>query len=410
MGQCCKYANGKCENGEEMNELCTDGLHISNKMKRPFVSFLIKIFLISFLLLSCVFCFSQDLLLNGDFEEENICSEYKVNCAPEAWLTNDDVFNNYFKDAGRAYRGYHSMSIEAGHAKKPYKRTFIRSRFLCGMRKGNQYRLEFFVKSPHRILDSIGVLFSSHDFLFDKRPLQTVKPSFYLADLNKPFKKDSSWQQVVFNYIANGDESFITIANFSKRDISGETGMGKENNFFVFVDAVSLTIMNPKESLCDDWQTAMAEIYDQDERHDFLKRKIRTAKSSDTGPVFSQRNNMTRVDTLVLQEVLFESGSAELYSDSYRLLDSFCRHAVGRKVDSVVVEGHTDNRGTEEMNNQLSSARVQTVLNYFASRSFVRPNRVFARAWGEVRPVADNTTPQGRQRNRRVVVFLYIRE
>jgi outer membrane protein OmpA-like peptidoglycan-associated protein len=393
-----------------MNELCSDDLIISNKMKRHFVSFLVKFFFILFFLLPSFFCFPQNLLLNGDFEEENICSEYHVNCAPEAWLTNDDVFNNYFKDASRAYHGFHCMSIEAGHAKKLYKRTFIRSRFLCGLRKGNQYRLEFYVKSPHRILDSIGVLFSSHDFLFDRRPLQTVTPSFYLADINKPIKKDSSWQQVVFTYTAIGDESFITIANFSKRDITGETGLERENNFFVFIDAVSLMLMNPKESLCDDWQTAMAEIYDQDERHDFLKRKIRAAKAHEPIPFVSQRNNMTRIDTLVLQEVLFESGSAELYDNSYMLLDSFCRQATGRKVDSVVVEGHTDNRGTEEMNNQLSLARVQTVLNYFASRSFVRPNRVFARAWGESRPVADNNTAQGRQRNRRVVVFLYMRE
>jgi len=60
------------------------------------------------------------------------------------------------------------------------------------------------------------------------------------------------------------------------------------------------------------------------------------------------------------------------------------------------------------MNNRLSTARVQTVLNYFASRTFVRPNRIFARAWGESKPVADNHTPGGRQRNRRVVVFVYI--
>ena len=114
------------------------------------------------------------------------------------------------------------------------------------------------------------------------------------------------------------------------------------------------------------------------------------------------------VDTLVLQEVLFESGKADLHRESYLLLDSFCNRTLGGKIDSVIVEGHTDNRGTEDMNNQLSSARVQTVLNYFASRTFVKPNRIIARAWGESRPVADNHTARGRQRNRRVVVFIYI--
>jgi hypothetical protein len=42
--------------------------------------------LLIILLLQAVPAVAQNLLLNGDFEEENICSEYKVNCAPEAWL------------------------------------------------------------------------------------------------------------------------------------------------------------------------------------------------------------------------------------------------------------------------------------------------------------------------------------
>jgi outer membrane protein OmpA-like peptidoglycan-associated protein len=381
-----------------------------NTMKLSFVSLVMRRSIVIIALLFPSSLHSQSLLLNGNFEEENICTEYKVNCAPEAWLTNDDVFNNYFKDANRAYQGWHCMSIEAGNAKKTFTRTFIRSQLLCGLRKGNQYRIEFFVKSPHAILDSLGIFFSSSDFLFDRRPLQTVKPSFYLGDANKQFKKDSSWQQVAFNYTATGEESFITIGNFSKRDITGETGIPHENRFFAFIDAVSLTPLNLNEKLCDDYQDRMAEIYDQDERHEFLRRKIRSGKGNDPLPVVLEPNKIIRIDTLVLQEVLFESGKAQLQKESYLLLDSFSRNAYGRRVDSVVVEGHTDNRGTEEMNNRLSSARVQTVLNYFATRSFVKPNRVFARAWGESRPVADNSTPQGRQRNRRVVVFLYIRE
>jgi len=379
-------------------------------MKPPFVALVIRCSVIISIILFPFFSFSQSLLLNGNFEEENICTEYHVNCAPEAWLTNDDVFNNYFKNAARAYQGEHCMSVEAGHAKRSFKRTFIRSQLLCGLKKESIYRIEFFIKSPHRILDSIGVLFSADDFLFDRRPLQGVKPSFYLKDAGKQFKKDSSWQQIIFDYTASGDESFITIGNFSKRDITGETGIPGENHFFVFIDAVSLVPLNTKESLCDDWQSSMAEIYDQDERHDFLRRKIRARKQHDPLPLVREPNKIAWVDTLVLQEVLFETGKAELQTESYLSLDSFCHKGAGRKIDSVVVEGHTDNRGTEEMNNQLSSARVQTVLNYFASRTLVRPNRIFARAWGESRPVADNRTSEGRQRNRRVVVFLYLRE
>lgn len=381
-----------------------------NTGKRVFVSLLMKFFLIPFLLLLPLFCFSQSLLINGDFEEENICSEYKVNCAPEAWLTNDDVFNNYYKDPEYAYHGSHCMSIIAGQAGKTPRRTFIRSRLLCGLRKGNQYKIEFFIKSLHPVLDSIGIYFTSSDLLFDKRPLQALQPSVFLGDVNKQFKKDSSWQHVSFNYTASGSESFIVIGNFSKKNIAGETGLYLESRFFVYLDLISLVPLNPKENLCEEWQANMGEIYDEDERHDFLKKKIKFGRDRYPQPVILQPNTVSRVDTLVLQELLFESGKSDLYKDSYQLLDSFCLVTIGKKVDSVVVEGHTDNRGSEEMNNLLSSARVQTVLNYFASRTFVKPNRVFARAWGESKPVGNNRTSQGRQRNRRVVVFLYIRE
>ena len=385
-------------------------MQLNNTMKQPFVFLLIKCLVACLFILIPFFCFSQNLILNGGFEEENICTEYKVNCAPEAWLINDDVFNNYFKDPDRAYQGSHCMSIEAGRDRKPFKRTFIRTQLLCGLRKGNHYRVEFFIKSPHRILDSIGIYFSSTDLLFDKRPLQTIEPSLYLANSHKQFKNDSSWQQVVLDYTAKGDESFFAIANFSKRDITGETGIALENRFFAFVDNVSIVPLNPNEKLCDDWQTTMAEIYDQDERHEFLSRNIRHRRAFQPMPVVLEPNKVIRIDTLILQEVLFAVGKADLEKDSYILLDSFCRQVVGKKVDSVVVEGHTDNAGTNELNNRLSSARVQTVLDYFAGRAFVKPNRIVARAWGETKPVADNSTPQGRQRNRRVEVLVYIRE
>ena len=356
-------------------------------------------------------CISQELLLNGGFEEENICLEYKVNCAPEAWLTNAiDVFNNYYKDDNRSYAGGHCMSVQAGHARGSFKRTFIRSQLLCGLRKGNRYRVELFVKSPHHILDSIGINFSPSDPLYDKRATHTITPSLYLADAGSKFSDDSSWHKVSLIYTAKGDESFLSIANFSKRDINGTTGIPLENSFFVYIDNVSVAPVNPNEKLCDDWRVAMANIYDQDERHEFLARNIRNRKAYQPLPLVLQPNKVVRIDTLILQEILFATGKADLEKNTFPLLDSFCRRVMGRDVDSVVVEGHTDNTGSDEMNNRLSSSRVQTVLNYFAGRAFVKPGRIVARAWGETRPVADNSTPKGRQLNRRVEVLVFIRE
>lgn len=363
---------------------------------------------IGLLLLLSGNCFCQNLLVNGDFEEENICTEYKINCAPEAWISNTHGFNNYFKDAKRANAGEHFMAIEAGHSFKPFQRTFIRSRLLCGLRKGNQYRLEFFVKSPHDILDSIGVIFTSFDFLFEQKKLQGINPSFFIKPVAPAFAKDSSWQKVSMIYTASGEESFISIGNFSRRDINGSTNLFMENLFFVFLDGISLTPVNPNESICPEWESNKQDIYDQDERHEFLQRLIRTYRR-DPPTVVIPSTKVVRIDTLVLPDVLFATGKAALQPLSYRVIDSFCSRLTGKQVDSIVVEGHTDNTGTIQINEKLSVDRAVTVEEAIRKRMGQRV-LIIVRGWADSRPVADNSKPAGRERNRRVELLVYIRE
>lgn len=357
---------------------------------------------------------SQNLLTNGGFEDENICTEYHVNCAPAAWISTFNGYSNYYKDANRAYSGTHCIAIEAGHSKIPFSRTFVRSQLLCKMHKGHQYKIEFFVKSRHDILDSIGIYFTSFDFLFFKdKPYEKIIPSMYAADgSNKFVKGDTSWQKVAIDYTAKGDEQYFTLGNFSKRDITGGTGIPKENHFFVFIDDISLIPLDANEKICSDWQTTKEKIYDQHERHEYLNILIRTYAESKKfleSPELSS-TSVTVIDTLVLPDVLFASGKADLEPSSYQLLDSFSKNIIGKQVDSLVVAGHTDSTGTVELNAKLSFDRAKTVVNYFIAKSLVKPEQAVTKGWGSSKPLAENQTPQGRQKNRRVEVFLYIRE
>jgi hypothetical protein len=118
---------------------------------------LIMRFLICIVILLPAYGFNQNLLVNPGFEEENICSEYKVNCAPEGWINNMPSLVYYFNEPLLAHNGSKFVTLIAGHSQKPYYRTFVRSKLLCGLQKGKIYRLELFVKSIHPILDSMGV-------------------------------------------------------------------------------------------------------------------------------------------------------------------------------------------------------------------------------------------------------------
>jgi len=349
----------------------------------------------------------QELLVNGGFEEENICSEYKVNCAPEAWIYTVPSYFYYFKDRALAHGGEHFVSIIAGHAKKPYYRTFVRSRILCGLRKNHTYELRFYIKSLHPILDSIGVYFTSYDFLFEREPYKKITPTLYLKDAVQKPSKSSLWQQIIFQYKATGTESFITFGNFSKADITGPTGLNRENNYFVLLDDVSLRPTDVSEQLCSDWKNTMKDIYAQDERHEYLGREIKESKNKPLQTIRTSITQIQKIDTLVLPDVLFATNSFNLTSEANKVLDSFIISTKKLIVDSIQVHGHTDNRGSYTSNEILSQKRALSVLDYLQPH-FNR--NIQANGWGSSKPVADNNTPGGRQRNRRVEIYLYARE
>ena len=103
--------------------------------------------------------------------------------------------------------------------------------------------------------------------------------------------------------------------------------------------------------------------------------------------------------------ITFKSDSAELDPSFFKVLNSV--NVVVKKYNKTVVEvaGHTDSTGAADYNQKLSERRANSVAQYLESQGLAN-NRVVTVGAGESRPVADNTTPEGRQANRRVELTL----
>ncbi|GAA4327265.1 OmpA family protein [Flaviaesturariibacter amylovorans] len=351
---------------------------------------------------------AQSLLLNGGFEEPNICAEYRVHCAPEAWLYTIPSFDYYYIGAGRAHGGERFIAVVAGNYEKPYFRTFVRSRLLCAMRRGKTYRLQFFVKSPYpTMIDSLGVSFRADDPLFDKQPFPERTPSVFFRDARERAARiDSNWQRITIDYVARGDEAFLAFGNFRRGDWRYPSHPAIQHHNFFFIDDVTLLPLDPVERLCTDWRRRAAGVYEEDERHEYLQRRIKDNSELPPKPVELPPTKILHVDTLEVPDVLFATNSWELNKRALLALDSFMRKQQAFVLDSVVVEGHTDSLGTEEWNLELSANRAQAVATYL-QYSIEVP--VAARGFGRSRPIADNRTPQGRRRNRRVDIYVFIR-
>lgn len=109
--------------------------------------------------------------------------------------------------------------------------------------------------------------------------------------------------------------------------------------------------------------------------------------------------------------LLFDSGSAEIREDAYSLVDKIGAILNNYNANIIEIEGHTDNvpisGGKFENNNVLSMYRALTVADYIRQITTLNPGLLKSSGRGDYVPVADNTTPEGRARNRRVEIKIY---
>lgn len=104
---------------------------------------------------------------------------------------------------------------------------------------------------------------------------------------------------------------------------------------------------------------------------------------------------------IVLRGVSFDYDQAVVPADEAPIIDQAADLLLADPAVRIVVEGHTDNRGTDAYNQRLSERRARAVCDYLESRG-VAASRLEAVGFGESKPVADNETEEGRAQNRRV--------
>ena len=109
--------------------------------------------------------------------------------------------------------------------------------------------------------------------------------------------------------------------------------------------------------------------------------------------------------------ILFDSGKADIRADAEPILDKVGVMLVRYANNVIEIEGHTDNvpfnGGRYADNSELSCARALSVFNYFLETTNLDPAMVKYAGRGAYVPIADNSTEEGRARNRRVVIRIY---
>jgi OmpA-OmpF porin, OOP family len=112
-----------------------------------------------------------------------------------------------------------------------------------------------------------------------------------------------------------------------------------------------------------------------------------------------------KADVVALQ-IEFASGSDRLTPEAEQTLDKLGEALNSEKLKPCCFEirGHTDSIGSAQLNKKLSERRAESVIDYLSEHSNIEKDRMMAKGFGKSKPIAPNTTQQGRARNRRVEV------
>jgi outer membrane protein OmpA-like peptidoglycan-associated protein len=134
------------------------------------------------------------------------------------------------------------------------------------------------------------------------------------------------------------------------------------------------------------------------------QKRAMEAATRGTGVAVTQTpNNELKLE--IPSDISFDTGKAEIKPAMRPVLDKFAQTLQANPVTTVRIIGYTDSTGTAAVNEPLSVRRAASTRDYLTARG-VAINRIAIDGRGSREPVADNSTPAGRAKNRRVEIFV----
>ncbi len=342
--------------------------------------------ILTILLLSLVCPSSaQNLVKNPSFEEHNKCPEELGNIDEDVphWSRASNGTTDYFNSCSTAmgmpknFNGYQEAEFGEAYAglylSAPNNyREYLQGELEQPLKKGSKYQVSFYVSLADKsnfALRDIGVLFSPNRSKEDTRKVIKYfsnlrgngRSSFVEVRNWMYFGNKSGWTQVSTTITAKGNEKYMTIGNFRDDTKSHMNRVkGVKSAAYYYLDMVSVTLL-PEEYPHNDLQI----------------------------------NKM-----YVLEHVVFPSDVYELNENAKKELDRLFVELGKDASLYVTIHAHTDNAGSSDYNRELSSKRAKSVARYLLGKGLPK-ERIRWVGHGGDQPVAENTSEDGKQKNRR---------
>ena len=142
---------------------------------------------------------------------------------------------------------------------------------------------------------------------------------------------------------------------------------------------------------------------------DKAKKEAEAVKNAQVETI-TDANGLEAVKVTFDSGILFATNKADLNTTSKASLTQFAEVLKENRDMDIAIIGHTDNTGSDAINNPLSKNRAQSVSKFLKSQGVASAQIKTIDGQGSTNPVADNSTAEGRKQNRRVEVYMYASE
>lgn len=368
---------------------------------------------------------AQNLVANNGFEHKNTCVEFKVTCAPEAWFRIPRADTYMLKGDIGSHSGFFHQNIVVENLQHPLTyRSFIYTKILCPLLKDSIYNLSLWLNCPGNAFEHFDVWLPDIEPLLTKKTLKEITAQIIFTTQNVVPNSGKEWFKVSYTYKAIGNEKYLMMGNFSSEVLQSTIQSNRSGDVLYQVDDIELKPLKAFAP-CDEIEATRQQLYDMNYRHtskiyidNFPLQKMLIKQQP--VPVDTMIKETTQIivdtpatrslpvlnDTLILPDILFRYNSSLINPGFAGLLDSAAMQIQKASYKHIEIIGHTDNSGSGAYNLKLSLNRAASVKEYFVKKKNFFAENIQIYGKGEDVPIEENTTPKGRERNRRVEIIL----
>jgi outer membrane protein OmpA-like peptidoglycan-associated protein len=369
----------------------------------------------------------NNLLLNGNFEDINTCTEYKSECGVEAWFYLNNVkVQMLTNEDPQLYQYLGSNSFGLFFNWVGYKKfsPVIGTILPCRLQKDTRYIFRGMFKKAN--INSKLILWPGvavdENFYVPNRPFSAAMHPDSITQI-KYFPK-TEFYQFEYSFVANGKEKYLTFGTFITEDTSrSKVKLIGTQTISIVLDNFQLLPAETNETDCNHYTENKEAIYKYDFRHKEMDYSLYSRGDLNIDFDETDSNDIVKVipipakekpvktDTLKLGDVFFDFNKAKLKPEALGMLEKFFKEGKAKnEIDSIYIDGHTDSIGSDSKNMQLSTQRCQSVESWLTKNDILEKEDIQIHPMGKSRPVASNSTPQGRAINRRVEMIIFRKE